>query len=293
MLLKNGSTGKEVAIVQNNLKMLGYDPQAIDCIYGENTKIAVKEFQEVNGLEADGIVGDFTWISLISKIKDIQSALNENGFNLILDGIAGINTYSSLIRFQEDNNITIDGIVGPETGKVLFKNSSIDARCSSQDRYNISEAGINFIANYEKFYAAPYRGLDSQNQTIGYGHVITLGENFDILTEDEAKAILQKDLQGFVQLVNNITNGLNINQCQFDALVSFSYNCGANELKYSSLLKDIKSGSTNEIIKDDFLMWIYCNHEKSLGLYRRRYDEYEMYSNGDYTRTYRYFNTIN
>lgn len=289
MLLKIGSTGKEVAIVQNNLKILGYDPQAIDCIYGENTKAAVKEFQEANGLEADGIVGDCTWSSLISKIKEIQSALNENGYTLILDGVAGINTYSSLIRFQEDNNLTVDGIVGPETGEVLFKNSSTHSSCSSQNRYNISEAGINFIADYEKFYAAPYRGLDSQNQTIGYGHVINAGESFDTLTKEEAKALLEKDLQDFVELVSNITTGLNLNQCQFDALVSFSYNCGANELKYSSLLKDIKSCTTNEIIKDDFLMWIYCNHEKSLGLYRRRYDEYEMYSDGDYTRTYREF----
>lgn len=289
MLLKIGSTGKDVAIVQNNLKILGYDPQAIDCIYGENTETAVKEFQEANGLEADGIVGDFTWSSLTSKITEIQSALNENGYTLILDGVAGINTYSSLIRFQEDNNLTVDGIVGPETQKVLFKNNSSDTSSVSQNRYDISDAGINFIIDYEKFYATPYRGLDSQNQTIGYGHVITLGESFDTLTEDEAKALLEKDLQDFVQLVNNITTGLNLNQCQFDALVSFSYNCGANELKYSSLLKDIKSCTTNEIIKDDFLMWIYCNHEKSLGLYRRRYDEYEMYSNGDYTRTYREF----
>lgn len=286
MFYKIGSTGAEVAVIQNNLKMLGYDPQAIDCIYGENTETAVKEFQKANDLEADGIVGDYTWNTLISQIKDIQGALNENGFNLIIDGIAGINTYSCLLRFQEYNNLTVDGIVGPETKEVLFKNSSISTSCSSQNKYNISDAGINFIADYEKFYAAPYRGLDSQNQTIGYGHVITLGENFDTLTEDEAKALLEKDLQGFVQLVNNITTGLNLSQCQFDALVSFSYNCGANGLKYSSLLKDIRSGAADEIIKDDFLMWIYCNQEKSLGLYRRRYDEYKIYSSGDYTRTY-------
>lgn len=287
MLLKIGSTGSDVGIIQNNLKMLGYDPQAIDCIYGENTETAVIEFQEANSLETDGIVGDSTWSSLTSKIKDIQSALNENGFNLILDGVGGINTYSCLIKFQEDNNLTVDGIIGPETGEVLFKNSSIDTSCSSQNRYNISEAGINFIADYEKFYAAPYRGLDSQNQTIGYGHIITSEENFDTLTKEEAMDLLKKDLQGFVQLVNNMVIGLNLKQCQFDSLISFSYNCGANSLKYSSLLRDIKAGVDNETIKEDFMKWIYCNKEKALGLYRRRYDEYEMYSNADYTRTYR------
>ena len=90
MLYKNGSTGKEVGIIQNNLKMLGFDPLGIDCIYGENTIIAVKEFQEANGLVSDGIVGDCTWNALIERIKTIQSALNENGFNLIVDGVAGL-----------------------------------------------------------------------------------------------------------------------------------------------------------------------------------------------------------
>ena len=82
---------------------------------------------------------------------------------------------------------------------------------------------------------------------------------------------------------------LGINQCQFDALVSFSYNCGAAALKDSSLLRDIKAGADNETIKNDFLKWSNCNGERALGLYRRRYDEYDIYSNADYTRTYREF----
>ena len=45
MLLKNGSSGSEVGIIQNNLKMLGYNPLVIDCIFGTNTENAVKKFQ--------------------------------------------------------------------------------------------------------------------------------------------------------------------------------------------------------------------------------------------------------
>lgn len=45
MLLKNGSTGSEVGIIQNNLKMLGYDPRGIDCVYGENTKLQLRNFK--------------------------------------------------------------------------------------------------------------------------------------------------------------------------------------------------------------------------------------------------------
>ena len=84
-------------------------------------------------------------------------------------------------------------------------------------------------------------------------------------------------------------HGINLSQNQFDALVSFAYNCGANALKSSTLLKDVKAGADDETIKKDFLMWCNCNGEHALGLYRRRYDEFEIYSNGDYTRTYREF----
>lgn len=288
MLYKNGSTGKEVGIIQNNLKMLGFDPLGIDCIYGENTIIAVKEFQEANGLVSDGIVGDCTWNALIERIKTIQSALNENGFNLIVDGVAGLNTYNCLLRYQEAHSLIVDGIVGTQTDEALFQNN-FSYSSSSSNNFNISENGINFIADYEEFHAKAYRGLDSQNETIGYGHVILSGENFESLTECEAKTLLQKDLQAFVHVVNIVILGLSINQCQFDALVSFSYNCGAAALKDSSLLRDIKKGASLETIKNDFLMWSNCNHEKALGLYRRRYDEFDIYSNADYTRTYREF----
>ena len=55
----------------------------------------LRNFKALTGLAADGIVGDNTWSKLISEIKDIQTALNNHGYNLIVDGIAGLNTYSS------------------------------------------------------------------------------------------------------------------------------------------------------------------------------------------------------
>ena len=67
MLLKKGSTGSDVGVIQNNLKMLGYDPLIIDCIFGNKTENAVKKFQSSYGLAVDGIVGDNTWSKLISR----------------------------------------------------------------------------------------------------------------------------------------------------------------------------------------------------------------------------------
>lgn len=291
MLLKKGSTGAEVGIIQNNLKMLGYDPLTIDCIFGDNTESAVKKFQSYYGLNSDGIVGCATWSKLISKIKEIQTALNHQGYDLIIDGIAGLNTYTCLLEFQRLNNFVVDGIVGPATRSKLFSSQiplkSENSHISSNTKtYDISAKGINFIADYENFYAEPYRGLDSQNQTIGYGHVIMKGESFTKLTETEAKDLLKKDLDSFVHLVNTFVIGLNLSQNQFDALISFSYNCGVTALQGSTLLKDIKDNASLEKIKEDFMMWVKCNGKTSLGLQRRRNDEYKIYANADYTRTY-------
>lgn len=285
MLLKNGSTSYEVKIIQNNLKMLRFGPISTDGIFGSETDVAVKNFQRYYDLSIDGIVGDITWSKIIDEIKDIQTALNAHGYNLIMDGIAGTNTYNSLIEFQRANSLTTDGIVGSETRAALFKSNL----SFYSNHYYISPNGINFIANYESFYAKPYRGLDSQNQTIGYGHVMASGENFERLTETEAKALLEKDLQSFVDSISTMVSDLNLTQCQFDALISFAYNCGANALKFSTLLKDIKANAPMEKIKEDFLMWCNCNGKHEIGLYRRRYDEFKMYKDADYTRTYREF----
>ena len=58
---------------------------------------------------------------------------------------------------------------------------------------------------------------------------------------------------------------------------------------YSSLIRYIKAGESLETIKDDFLKWSNCNHERVIGLYRRIYDEYDIYLSANYTRIYREF----
>lgn len=246
MLLKKGSTGSNVGIIQNNLKMLGYYHLSIDCIFGDYTESAVKKFQSSYNLNPDGIVGDNTWLKLTDEIKSIQATLNIYGYNLTTDGIAGLNTYNALLQFQESNNLINDGIVGPATRSNLFF-SQISSESITNDThskiYAVSPECIDFIANYESFYEKPYSGLDFQNETIGYGHVIIPGEYFSKLTKMQAKALLTKDLDFFVNLVNPIIFGLIFSQNKFDALISFSYNCGITALNNSTLLKDIKANA--------------------------------------------------
>jgi putative chitinase len=55
MLLKNGSKGEEVKLLQEKLGL------GVDGIFGPGTEAKVKEWQAANGLTADGIVGPGTW----------------------------------------------------------------------------------------------------------------------------------------------------------------------------------------------------------------------------------------
>lgn len=58
--LKKGCRGADVQELQKELKKRKYDVGAVDGIFGDKTKSAVKKFQKDNKLYADGIVGKNT-----------------------------------------------------------------------------------------------------------------------------------------------------------------------------------------------------------------------------------------
>lgn len=64
--IRKGSTGPDVVECQEDLITLGYDlsPYGADGKFGAKTETAVKQFQTVHGLKADGIVGPATWAAL-------------------------------------------------------------------------------------------------------------------------------------------------------------------------------------------------------------------------------------
>ena len=63
-LIKMGSRGEVVRLLQDFLADIGYTPGTADGIFGNNTKKAVIAFQNDAGLSADGIIGEKTWTAL-------------------------------------------------------------------------------------------------------------------------------------------------------------------------------------------------------------------------------------
>ena len=146
---------------------------------------------------------------------------------------------------------------------------------------DISYKGINLITSFEGFRNKPYLDVIGKC-TIGYGTTIypngvKVSMNDKPITLDQAKEYLNHDLQKFIKGVNELTGTTKLNQNQFDALVSFAYNCGLGNLKASTLLKLVKAMPTSEAIFNQFLRWNKAGGKEISGLTRRRKAEAELY----------------
>jgi len=145
---------------------------------------------------------------------------------------------------------------------------------SAGQNYNLSLHGIGLIKKFEGFSTVKYREPNG-GYSIGYGHFIRVGENLEKITEKEAEAVLKKDLLSAEKAVERNVR-VPLNQGQYDALVSFTYNLGEGNLQKSGLLKKINSkdyrGASMEFIK-----WSYSGGKKSKGLEARRKKEAEIF----------------
>lgn len=129
-LLRRSNRGNFVFLLQFILNQTKAYNLSVDGIFGSATENAVKNFQNINGLTADGIVGQNTWKSLLTLPpypvlrsgsrgnyvfflqRLLQSKLVPTG---TIDGIFGKNTLSAVKTFQERNGLAVDGIVGANT----------------------------------------------------------------------------------------------------------------------------------------------------------------------------------
>ena len=124
-----------------------------------------------------------------------------------------------------------------------------------------------------KAYPDPATGGDPW--TIGVGHTGPEVHPGMTISEGIADAYLVKDVQDAVEAVNNLVR-VNMTQGQFDALVSFVFNCGAGNFAKSTLLKKMNAGdvvgASLEILK-----WSRAAGKEMPGLLRRRAAEQSLF----------------
>ena len=134
-----------------------------------------------------------------------------------------------------------------------------------------SYKGFTIIKDHEGLKLTAYK-CPAGVWTIGYGHTKGVKKG-DTCTKDEADAWLIED----VKTAETALTALTLNQNQFDALVSFTYNLGTGNLKKSTLYKKAKLNPNDESIRDEFAKWINSNGKPLAGLIKRRAAESELY----------------
>ena len=119
-----------------------------------------------------------------------------------------------------------------------------------------SQRGIDLIKRYEGLVTHAYL-CPAGRYTIGWGHIKDVKKG-DVVTEAQAENLLKQDLKLFESNLNySIENdGIELNQNQFDACISFIFNLGFSAFIFSTLYKKLKQGDY-EGASDEFLKWVY------------------------------------
>lgn len=119
--------------------------------------------------------------------------------------------------------------------------------------------------------------------TCGFGHTNANGRKIkpgDAWTQGECDAALREDLRVGERAVKRRVR-VELTQSQFDALVSFTFNCGEGALAKSGLLRAVNAKDFDKAA-EQFAPWCHGGGKVLRGLVRRRAAEAELFRNGNH-----------
>jgi len=213
-LLKRGSNGNEVKVVQTTLKKLGYYTYSKTTgYYGGITESAVKRFQKANGIPTDGIIGKKTRNILFKNTKNISIAsvsLMKSTMAEVSDTSGSLDWFSKVIGIWKRGMDAV--VIDVDTQKSFqakrtYGTSHADVEPLTREDTNIIKdiwGGFNWkrravivqIGGYTlagSMTAMPHAGLDSvaANRYVswrsdGYGK----GFNLDAVKQNGANGVM-------------------------------------------------------------------------------------------------------
>ncbi|MCL2070828.1 MAG: peptidoglycan DD-metalloendopeptidase family protein [Oscillospiraceae bacterium] len=149
----------------------------------------------------------------------------------------------------------------------------------------LSSAGFNLIKRFEGLKLVAYKPVSSeQYYTIGYGHYCSGVPKGMIITTATAEELLRNDVIKYQNAVNTFLNNnkIKLNQNQFDALVSFTYNLGTGAWVGSGVAPSMQSFVKNgKYTKSEatrvFGLYVKSNGTTLQGLVTRRKEEADLF----------------
>ena len=146
------------------------------------------------------------------------------------------------------------------------------------DQMAVSPFGVDLICGFEgKRLTAYDDGVGVW--TIGFGTTVYPNGikvmKGDTCTEAQAKTYMAHDLKKFEATVNKAVT-VQLNQNQFDALLSLAYNIGTNAFSKSTLVKKLNANDIRGAA-DQFDVWVNAGGKRMQGLVNRRAKEKEVF----------------
>ena len=174
--LRRGSSGPNVVVIQVELNRISQNYPAIpklspiDGIFGSKTEAAVRKFQEIFGLEVDGIVGKATWYALVrlytavTQLSELRSQgqrfysisweyPNSPQLGSTGEKVRHLQYMLAILAayIPQIPSVTVDGKFGQET---------LSSVLSAQRYFDLPETGIVNAATWEEIYDQ-YSGIEN------------------------------------------------------------------------------------------------------------------------------------
>ena len=139
----------------------------------------------------------------------------------------------------------------------------------------IGNKGLEMIKHFEGLELNAYQ-CAAGVWTIGYGHTKGVQQGM-VISEDTANEMLVEELKEYENYINTLVK-VELNQNQFDAMVSWVYNLGSSNLQASTLLKVLNAGDY-EGVPAQIMRWNKAGGKVLEGLTRRRQAEADLFAN--------------
>jgi len=143
----------------------------------------------------------------------------------------------------------------------------------------ISQEGIALIKKFEGCELEAYK-CAAGVLTIGYGHTKGVTDGMQI-TKAQADEMLVEELATYEAYVSNAVEN-QLDQCMFDAIVSWTYNLGPTNLLSSTMLKVLNAGEYDEV-PAQLKRWNKAKGKVLEGLIRRREAEALLFEGKDWS----------
>ena len=149
---------------------------------------------------------------------------------------------------------------------------------SRESNMHISQEGVALIKKFEGCKLEAYL-CPAEKWTIAYGRIKNVKEG-DTCTQEQAEKWLNEELVEYEEYVENLVE-VPLSQCQFDALVAWTYNLGPSNLSSSTMLKCLNK-TEFERVPSEIKRWNKAGGEVLDGLIRRREAEAMLFQGQDW-----------